>query len=70
MTQTEIQLEPIEKTYKIRIQKAILVPDKYGFHIKITMIRLSDDNGKYIKFIKLNQKTLETLLNTDITIKL
>jgi hypothetical protein len=70
MTQTEIDLEPNEKTYKIRIQKASLVPDKYGSHIEITMIKLLDENDKYIKFIKLNEKTLEILLNTDITIKL
>jgi hypothetical protein len=70
MTQTEIELEPIQKTYKIRIKKANLVQDNYGSYIKISMIKLLDENDKYIKFIKLNQKTLEILLNTDITIKL
>ena len=70
MNQTEIELEPIQKTYKIRIKKANLVQDNYGSYIKISMIKLLDENDKYIKFIKLNQKTLEILLNTDITIKL
>jgi hypothetical protein len=70
MNQTELQLETIQKTYKIRIKKANLVESKYGNNIEISMIRLSDENGKYIKFIKLNEKTLEILLNTDITIKL
>jgi hypothetical protein len=70
MTQTEIELEPIQKTYKIRIKKANLVQDNYGSYIKISMIKLLDENDKYIKFIKLNEKTLEILLNTDITIKL
>ena len=70
MNQTQIELEPIQKTYKIRIKKANLVKSEYGNNIEIRMIRLSDENGKYIKFIKLNEKTLEILLNTDITIKL
>jgi hypothetical protein len=70
MNETQIELEPIKKTYQIRIKKANLVPHKYGNNIEISMIRLSDENGKYIKFIKLNEKTLEILLNTDITIKL
>lgn len=70
MEQTVVELETIKKTYKMRIKKANLVPHKYGFHIEISMIKLSDENDKYIKFIKLNEKTLEILLNTDITIKL
>jgi hypothetical protein len=62
--------EPIKKTYKLRIKKAHLIPSKYGNNIQISMIKLVDENDKYIKFIKLNEKTLETLLNTDITIQL
>jgi hypothetical protein len=70
MNQPELELETIQKTYKIRIKKANLVQSKYGNNIEISMIRLSDENDKYIKFIKLNEKTLEILLNTDIIIKL
>jgi hypothetical protein len=58
------------KTYKLRIKKAVLVPGERGNNIQISMIKLVDENDKYIKFIKLNEKTLETLLNTDITIQL
>ena len=58
------------KTYKLRIKKAVIVPGERGNNIQISMIKLVDENDKYIKFIKLNEKTLETLLNTDITIKL
>jgi hypothetical protein len=58
------------KTYKLRIIKAVLEPGEFGNNIKICMIKLVDENDKYIKFIKLNEKTLETLLNTDITIQL
>jgi hypothetical protein len=57
-------------TYKLRIIKAVLEPGEFGNNIKICMIKLVDENDKYIKFIKLNEKTLETLLNTDITIQL
>ncbi len=58
------------KTYKLRIKKAVLVPGERGNNIQISMIKLVDENDKYIKFIKLNEKTLEILLNTDITIQL
>jgi hypothetical protein len=58
------------KTYKLRIKKAVLIPGERGNNIQISMIKLVDENDKYIKFIKLNEKTLETLLNTDITIQL
>lgn len=58
------------KTYKLRIKKAVLVPGERGNNIQISMIKLVDENDKYIKFIKLNEKTIETLLNTDITIQL
>lgn len=58
------------KTYKLRIKKAVLIPGELGNNIQISMIKLVDENDKYIKFIKLNEKTLEILLNTDITIQL
>jgi hypothetical protein len=58
------------KTYKLRIKKAVLIPSERGNNIQISMIKLVDENDKYIKFIKLNEKTIETLLNTDITIQL
>ena len=62
--------EQVKKTYKLRIKKAVLIPGERGNNIQISMIKLSDENDKYIKFIKLNEKTLEILLNTYITIKL
>lgn len=58
------------KTYKLRIKKAVLIPVKRGNNIQISMIKLIDENDKYIKFIKLNEKTLEILLKKDITIQL
>ena len=58
------------KTYKLRIKKAMLIKGDKGNNIQISMIKLVDENDKYIKFIKLNEKTIEILLNTDITIQL
>ena len=57
-------------TYKLRIKKAVLIPGERGNNIEISMIKLVDENDKYVKFIKLNEKTIETLLNHDIIIEL
>ena len=57
-------------TYKLRIKKAVLIKGERGNNIEISMIKLVDENDNYIKFIKLNEKTIEILLNTDITIQL
>ena len=53
---------------KIKIKTAELVPDQYGQHIKISRVGLYDDNGKWIKWIKLNEAFLETLLQVEIKI--
>ena len=53
---------------KLQIKKAELVPDKYGQHLKITMVGLYDDTGKWIKWIKLNEAFIETLLQVEIKI--
>ncbi len=53
---------------KIQIVSAELIPDKYGKHIKITKIKVIDENGKYIKFAKLNGELLEVLKNAIIEI--
>lgn len=50
----------------LQIKKAELVPDKFGNYIKITMIGLYDDTGKWIKWIKLDQDIIYTLLNASI----
>ena len=48
---------------KLQIKKAELVPDKYGQHLKITMVGLYDDTGKWIKWIKLNEALMKAELN-------
>lgn len=53
---------------KLKINKAELVPDKYGKFIKITMIGLYDDTGKWIKWIKLNDASLKVLTDTTIEV--
>lgn len=48
--------------YVLKIKKAKLVPDEYGFNIQISMIGLYKVNGedlKWIKWVKINERTLE-----------
>lgn len=42
-----------------------MVPDKFGKHIKITMIGLYEDDDKFIKWIGL-QEVSDLLLNAKI----
>jgi len=50
----------------LKIKKATLVPDKYGNNVSISMIGLYDDNGKWIKWVKLNDALLKVLLEKEI----
>jgi len=50
----------------IKIKKAELVPDKYGKHIKISMVGIYDENGKWLKWIPLDQVLIERLLDNKI----
>lgn len=50
----------------IQIKKSQLVPDNFGQHIKITMVGLYDDNGKWIKWTKLNDELLKKLMEAKI----
>ena len=54
---------------KLKIKKAELVPDKFGQHLKITMVGLYDDTGKWIRWIKLNEAFLESLIQAELKIK-
>jgi hypothetical protein len=58
------------KDYLIRIKKAELVDDKFGKHIKVTMIGLYDENGKWIKWTKINENILDVLLSNDINVSI
>lgn len=50
----------------IKVKKAELVPDKYGKHIKISMVGIYDENGKWLKWIPLNEELIEILLDNKI----
>jgi hypothetical protein len=52
----------------IKIKKANLEPDKYGQHIKITMIGLYDEDDKWLKWIPLNDKTIKFLVDYKIDV--
>ena len=49
-----------------KIKKVELVPDKYGEHIKITMISAYTGSGKFVKHIKLDESALDLLYNGTI----
>jgi hypothetical protein len=55
---------------KLQITTAELVPDKFGKHIKITKVKLMDENNKYIKFIKLDENIIDILKGCFIEIDL
>jgi hypothetical protein len=50
----------------IKIKKAELVPDKYGKHIKISMVGIYDQSGKWLKWIPLDEVLIEILLDNKI----
>lgn len=54
---------------KLQIKKAELVPDKFGQHIKISMVGLYDDNGKWLRWVKLNDALITELLKVEINIE-
>jgi hypothetical protein len=54
---------------KLKIKKAELVPDKFGQHIKVTMIGLYDENDKWIRWVKLNDALIKELLEAEINIE-
>lgn len=50
----------------IKVKKAELVPDKYGKHIKISMVGIYDQNGEWLKWIPLDEVLIEILLDNKI----
>ena len=55
---------------KLKIKKAEIVPDKYGSHIKITMVGLYDDNDKWIRWVKLNEELIKQLCKADLPLEI
>jgi len=54
----------------LQIKKAKLTPDKFGSNITISMIGLYEDDGKWIKWIKLNDKVIEAMIDNKIPVKI
>ena len=46
---------------KLRIKKNELVKDQYWHYIKVTMVWLYDDDGKWVKWIKLDELALKAV---------
>jgi hypothetical protein len=56
---------------KFEITKMELQENKFGkFDILVSMVKVLDDNGKYIKFAKLNKELIEAMKEAGaVTIK-
>jgi len=52
----------------IKIKKMNLEPDKFGQHIKVTMIGLYNEDDKWLKWIPLNDKLINFLLDQKIEV--
>lgn len=50
----------------LQIKTINLSPDKFGNQLSITKVGLYDENGKWIKWVKLDGKVLNLLCNTKI----
>jgi len=48
---------------KYKLNQVSLKPDKYGNHLVIKMITQYDDNGKYVKHIKIDENAINMLKN-------
>ena len=53
--------------FSYKIKKISLVPDKYGKYIKINMITKYDNEGKFVKHVKLNEDMVNLLSDIVIT---
>lgn len=51
----------------LQIKKITKTPNKYGSDLTVSMIGLYEDSGKWIKWIKLDDKVIATLLSSKIT---
>ena len=48
---------------KYKLNQISLIPDKHGNNIQIKMMTKYDDDGKYIKHIKLDEEAISILKN-------
>jgi hypothetical protein len=52
----------------LKIKSATLVQDQWGQHIEITKVGLYDDQGKFIKWTKLNQAIIDLITKQNIEV--
>lgn len=57
------------KKYKLQIVRIEKVPDNFGNNLLIKQVKVMDENGKYIKFAKLNDTLIEVLKNAVIDVE-
>ena len=50
----------------LQIKKITKEPDKFGSHLKIIMIGLYENDGTWIKWVKLNDSLIAVLKQTRI----
>lgn len=48
---------------KYKLNQISLKPDKYGNYLAIKMVTQYDDNGKYVKHVKIDENIIEMLRN-------
>lgn len=56
------------KKYNLKIKSIKTEADKYGNKLIIDKIGLYDENNKWVKWVKLNDELINTLLNNQIDI--
>ena len=56
--------------YILKIKEIKLVPAKYGNDIVITKVGAYNSDGKWLKWVKLNEYTLYLLANAEIPFQL
>jgi len=54
----------------LQIKTVEKVPDKYGHHLKITKVGLYDNEGNWVKWVKLNDNLIEKLKEAKIEVAL
>jgi hypothetical protein len=52
----------------LKIKTIEKIKDQYGFFIAVKKIGLYDKDGKWIRWVKLNDELIKLLLNSKITI--
>ena len=52
---------------RYKLNEITLVPDEYGFHMRIKKVTKVDGNGEYIKHVKITEELVNIIKNNLIT---